>query len=146
MRYYEEELEVLIKAGAKVVEVASFEWERVHGFANYVAEDLGIDWYTWSSVSGLKVWDENGFKVINSDCITIPQILDYYIKNENDMLLVLEDFHPYSEASNPANIRYIREMMRAQNYQGDYNTPFCRDRQRRYFHFLGFRHERYSYP
>ena len=29
MRYYEEELEVLIKAGAKVVEVASFEWERV---------------------------------------------------------------------------------------------------------------------
>ncbi|MBQ8844537.1 MAG: AAA family ATPase [Clostridia bacterium] len=120
MRYYEEELEVLIKAGAKVVEVASFEWERVHGFANYVAEDLGIDWYTWSSVSGLKVWDENGFKVINADCITIPQILDYYIKNENDMLLVLEDFHPYSEASNPANIRYIREMMRAQNYQGDY--------------------------
>ena len=55
MRYYEEELEVLIKAGAKVVEVASFEWERVHGFANYVAEDLGIDWYSWSSVSGLKV-------------------------------------------------------------------------------------------
>ena len=38
MKYYEEELETLIKAGAKVVEVASFEWERVHGFANYVAE------------------------------------------------------------------------------------------------------------
>ena len=43
MRYYEEELEVLIKAGAKVVEVASFEWERVHGFANYVAEDLKFE-------------------------------------------------------------------------------------------------------
>ena len=36
MRYYEEELEVLIKAGAKVVEVASFEWERVHGFAKRI--------------------------------------------------------------------------------------------------------------
>ena len=56
MRYYEEELEVLIKAGAKVVEIASFEWERVHGFANYVAEDLNVDWFSWSSVSGLKVW------------------------------------------------------------------------------------------
>ena len=44
MRYYEEELETLIKAGAKVVEVASFEWERVHGFTNYVAEDLNVDW------------------------------------------------------------------------------------------------------
>lgn len=120
MRYYEEELEVLIKAGAKVVEVASFEWERVHGFANYVAEDLDVDWYSWSSVSGLKVWTGNGFKVINSDCITLPQVLDYYIKAENDMLLVLEDFHPYSEASNPVNIRYLREMMRPQNYEGSY--------------------------
>ena len=120
MRYYEEELEVLIKAGAKVVEIASFEWERVHGFANYVAEDLNIDWFSWSSVSGLKVWTGSGFKVINADCVTIPAVLDYYIKAENDMLLVLEDFHPYSEASNPTNIRYIREMMRAQNYQGNY--------------------------
>ncbi len=52
MRSYEEELETLIKAGARVVEIASFEWERVHGFTNYVAEVLGIDWYSWSSVSG----------------------------------------------------------------------------------------------
>ena len=29
MRYYEEELETLIKAGAKVVEVASFEYRLV---------------------------------------------------------------------------------------------------------------------
>ncbi len=120
MRYYEEELETLIKAGAKVVEIASFEWERVHGFANYVAEDLGIDWYSWSSVSGLKVWEDGNFKVINPDCVTLPSVLDYYQKNENDMLLVLEDFHSYSEANNPVNIRYLREMMRAQNYQGNY--------------------------
>lgn len=120
MRYYEEELETLIKAGAKVVEVASFEWERVHGFANYVAEDLGIDWYSWSSVSGLKVWDGNGFKVINGDCVTLAAVLSYYLQNENDMLLVLEDFHPYTEAQNPVNIRYLREMMRPQNYSSKY--------------------------
>jgi hypothetical protein len=77
MRYYEEELEVLIKAGAKVVEVASFEWERVHGFVNDVAMDLDVDWYSWSSVSGLKVWAGDGFKVINPDCVTLPAILDF---------------------------------------------------------------------
>ena len=120
MRYYEEELETLIKAGAKVVEVASFEWERVHGFTNYVAEDLNVDWYSWSSVSGLKVWTGKDFKTINPDCVTLPAVLDYYLKNESDMLLVLEDFHPYSETNNPVNIRYIREMMRPQNYQGNY--------------------------
>lgn len=120
MRYYEEELETLIKAGAKVVEIASFEWQRVHGFANYVAEDLKIDWYSWSSVSGLKVWEGNGFKTINPDCVTLPAVLDYYTKAESDMLLVLEDFHPYSEANNPVNIRYLREMMRQQNFTGNY--------------------------
>lgn len=120
MRDYEEELEVLIKAGARVVEIASFEWERVHGFANCVAEDLGVDWYSWSSVSGLKVWEGSSFKTVNPDCVTLPSVLDYYLKNENDMLLVLEDFHPYSETNNPLNIRYLREMMRAQNYQGNY--------------------------
>ncbi len=120
MRYYEEELETLIKAGAKVVEVASFEWERVHGFANYVAEDLNVDWYAWSAVSGLKVWDNGNFKTINPDCVTLPAVLDYYLKAENDMLLVLEDFHPYSEVNNPANVRYLREMMRAQSYSGNY--------------------------
>lgn len=120
MRYYEEELETLIKAGAKVVEIASYEWERVHGFANCVAEDLDIDWYSWSSVSGLKVWANDGFKVINPDCITLPAVLDYYLKNETDMLLVLEDFHPYSEVNNPQNVRYLREMMRPQSYTGNY--------------------------
>ena len=118
MRYYEEELETLIKAGAKVVEIASFEWQRVHGFVNYVAEDLNIDWYSWSSVSGLKVWENGNFKTINPDCVTLPAVLDYYMKAENDMLLILEDFHAYS--NNPVNIRYLRETMRAQSYTGNY--------------------------
>jgi ATP-dependent 26S proteasome regulatory subunit len=120
MRSYEQELEVLIRAGAKVVEIASFEWERVHGFTNYVAEVLGIDWYSWSAVSGLKVWEDTGFREINPDCLTIPAVLEYYKQNENDMLLVLEDFHPFSEVNSPANIRFLREMMRPQSYKGDY--------------------------
>lgn len=122
MRNYEEELETLIKAGAKVVEVASFEWERVHGFANDVAEDLGVDWYSWSAVSGLKVWDKDNstLRPINPDCVLLSSVLDYYLKAENDMLLVLEDFHPYGESNNPANVRYLREVMRPQSYSGNY--------------------------
>ena len=73
MRNYEEELETLIKAGAKVVEVASFEWERVHGFANDVAEDLGVDWYSWSAVSGLKVWDKDNSTLRPTASRTIPR-------------------------------------------------------------------------
>ena len=118
MRNYEEELVTLIKAGAKVVEIASFEWERVHGFANDVADVLDIEWYSWSAVFGLKVWDKenSGFKIVNPDCTSLPMVLDYYINKKDDMLLVLEDFHQFSEPNNQINIRYLREMMRAQNY------------------------------
>ena len=75
-----------------------------------IAEDLGIDWYTWSSVSGLKVWDENGFKVINPDCITIPQILDYYIKNENDKLKEYEHIIIAGEALSHCVANTIRDL------------------------------------
>ncbi|HON45152.1 MAG TPA: hypothetical protein PLR86_07405, partial [Planctomycetota bacterium] len=92
----------------------------MHGFTNYVAEVLGIDWYSWSSVSGLKVWEEKGFKIINPDCVTLPAVLDIYLQHNDNMLLVLEDFHSHSEANHPVNIRWIREMMRPQNYLGDY--------------------------
>lgn len=117
---YEKQLETLIRAGAKVVEIASFEWQRVHGFADKVAEILNMNWYTWSSVSGLKVYDEDikGFKIVNSDCVVLSAVLDYYIKSTDNMLLILEDFHPYSEAGNPQNIRYIREMMRQESHKG----------------------------
>lgn len=120
MRDYENELEVLIKSGARVVEIASFEWERVHGFANCVAEDLGIDWYSWSSVSGLKVWTGEGFRIIDPDCQEIRQVLDYYTRFDGDMLLILEDFHSYSDSAYPANIRHLREMMRPQSYDSQY--------------------------
>lgn len=114
MRYYENELETLIKAGAKVVEIASFEWQRVHGFVDAVATDLNMDWYSWSSVSGLKAWDNDiqGFSTVAPDCDTIRKVLDYYQKNKCNMLLILEDFHPYSDTGSPVNVRYIREMMR----------------------------------
>ena len=114
MRYYETELKTLIQAGAKVVEVASFEWQRVHGFVNAVSKDLDMEWYSWSSVSGLKVWnrDVGGFAPVAPELDSIAKVLGYYQKNKNDMLLILEDFHPYSDTGSPVNVRYLREMMR----------------------------------
>ena len=67
-----------------------------------------------------KSMEDTGFREINPDCLTIPAVLEYYKQNENDMLLVLEDFHPFSEVNSPANIRFLREMMRPQSYKGDY--------------------------
>ncbi len=117
---YESEIEVLIKAGAKVVEVASYEWQRVHAIVAEIAEDIDVPWFSWSSVSGLKVWTGSNFKVINEDCTTLPQVFQYYLRAEQDMLLILEDFHPYSDCASPVNVRFLREMMRPASYVGNY--------------------------
>jgi ATP-dependent 26S proteasome regulatory subunit len=116
MRDYEKEIATLIKAGSKVIEIASYEWERVHGFIDYVAEELNRDWYIWSSVFGLKKWVENRFIEIAPDLVTINQALEFYVNIEQNIILVMEDFHPYSEIGNPINVRHIREMMRKYNY------------------------------
>jgi len=116
MKDYEKEIATLIKAGSKVIEIASYEWERVHGFVDYVADELNRDWYIWSSVFGIKKWVENRFIEVSPDLTTINQALDFFINAEQNLILVMEDFHPYSELGNPINIRHIREMMRKYNY------------------------------
>lgn len=120
MESYVKDIEILIKAGARVVEVASYEWQRVHAIVAEVAEDMEVEWYSWSSVSGLKVWAGNNFKVINEDCTMLPQVIQYYLEREENMFLILEDFHPYSDVNSPVNIRYLREMMRPSSYSGNF--------------------------
>jgi len=120
MANYESEIEVLIRAGAKVIEVASYEWQRVHAIVAEISEDMDVQWFSWSSVSGLKVWSGNGFRTINEDCTSLPQAFQYYLQTKQDMFLILEDFHPYSDCANPVNIRFLREMMRPMSYSGDY--------------------------
>jgi len=118
---YRKEIEILIKSGIKVIELVSYEWERIHGFVNEVAENLNFkNWYSWSCATGLKVWSEGGFITIESDMIEMQQIIEHYNGFKGDMLLILEDFHPYSDSTSPRNIRYLREMMRVDNYQGKY--------------------------
>lgn len=116
-REYEKELKTLLRSGALVVEIASYEWQRVHGFVNYVAEDLNQNWYTWSSVSGIKKWTGKSFKDAAPDAQTLAQAIDFYLQAEDNLILILEDFHPYSDMANPINIRYIREMTRPHSYK-----------------------------
>ncbi|HOI47001.1 MAG TPA: AAA family ATPase [Bacilli bacterium] len=122
MRNYEKELTSLILAGAKVIEIVSYEWERVHGFVDYVSEDLKRSWFIWSSVNGIKRWNVNKFDDFNSGCVSVSQALDFFVQAEADIILVLEDFHPYSDTGNPINVRHIKEMMRKYNYgKSEYN-------------------------
>lgn len=116
MKNYEDEIRTMIATGTKVFEIASFEWERVHGFIDYIAEELHRSWYTWSSVMGIRKVLDGRIKEVAPNLITVSQAMEFYLNAEEDLILVMEDFHPYSEASSPTNVRHLREMMRKHNY------------------------------
>ncbi len=56
---FNDELENLVKANIPVVQVVTYEWQRLYGFCVGIAEDNKLELYTWSVISGLKKWNKN---------------------------------------------------------------------------------------
>ncbi|KKL71851.1 hypothetical protein LCGC14_2090800, partial [marine sediment metagenome] len=107
------ELDTIIKAGAPVVEVVSYEIQRIHGFINSIAKKLNRKWYRWSQIRGLDIWDQDKKEFINknSDIKDPEAILKAFNELEKASILILEDFHPFMESENFHEIvRYLREI------------------------------------
>lgn len=113
MSYYENQIDLLIKSGANIIQVVSYEWIRVHSIINKVAKSENLDWFTWSSVKGLKKWDKSQNKLVidNADLKDPIQVLEFFEENEK-LILILEDFHPYITDSNFEVVRRIKELAR----------------------------------
>jgi hypothetical protein len=82
MTTYEHTL-ALVRAGASVIHIASFEWERVRGWCIGLAQEMGVTLKIWSSSSGLLVCDSEGvraftllegvsFKIIEGQVRVLP--------------------------------------------------------------------------
>jgi len=107
------ELETIIKAGAPIVEVVSYEIQRIHGFINTIAKKLNRKWYRWSQIRGLDIWDQDTKEFINksSDTKDPEAILKVFNELEKASILILEDFHPFMDSENFHEIvRYLREI------------------------------------
>lgn len=113
MSYYENQLDLLIKSGANIIQLISYEWIRVHSIVNKVAKNENLAWYTWSSVKGLKKWDPNQNKLVaDKPTMTDPiQALEFFEENDR-IILILEDFHPYISESNFEVVRRLKELAR----------------------------------
>ncbi|MHA1766541.1 MAG: AAA family ATPase [Promethearchaeota archaeon] len=107
------ELKTIIKAGAPLIEVISYEIQRVHGIINSIAKELNREWYRWSQIKGLEKWnrDDNDFQEINSDIKQPDAILDTFNEFNKPSILILEDFHPFMNSENHSEIvRRLREI------------------------------------
>ena len=103
---------VHVKAGARVIQMVSYELQRVHGFVNYAATQLGREWYVWNRVEGLKKWEsERNFLEEQDGEMRNPEfVLDFFMDHEDPLLLILEDFHPDLTEDKVATIKRIRNI------------------------------------
>ncbi len=115
MKTFNEELDIHIKAKIPVITVTTYEWQRLYGFCVKAGKQNNRDLYRWSIIGGLSKWDyDNKNFQKNDDDINDPlELIEWFIDDEQkDLLLILEDFHPFLNDQNFQVIRSIREACR----------------------------------
>ena len=117
MENYSKNLEVLIKSGCAIVEIVSYEWQRIHAVVNSAANKVEREWLTWSTASGIRRWssEDSEFNSEDDACKDPMAILEFFQDSQEEIILILEDFHPYCNDRNPEIVRVLREITRQGN-------------------------------
>lgn len=109
---FEEELEVHIKANFPVLQICTYEWERLQGYCINTAKKENKKFFIWSSIKGLSKYNIDENILEEPDENTDPaDILNWFASQEQShLILLLEDFHPFLEEH--TILRRIRECIR----------------------------------
>ncbi|HHG85912.1 MAG TPA: AAA family ATPase, partial [Bacteroidetes bacterium] len=103
----ENSIKDLIQAGAKLIQVISYETARVHAEINDAADSLGWNWFVWNRIEGLRKWDWNDADLVYGeneewkDLRSAEKILNHFAQQDvggleplpENSILILEDFH-----------------------------------------------------
>lgn len=99
----------LIKANVKLIQIISYESHRIHAMLVTAAHELEKDLFLWNRVEGVKKWDakKRQFELEDEDSVTPDSALDFF-KEKEDLILLLEDFHPDLTEDKPRIIKTLR--------------------------------------
>lgn len=108
----EEKLCNLIKANVKLIQIVSYETMRFHAMLINVSKELDRDFYIWNRVDGIKKWNEDGRKFESEGTGDGPDsAIEFFKEDENEnMILLLEDFYPDFTEDKPGMIRNLRNI------------------------------------
>jgi AAA ATPase len=99
----------LIQANVKVAQIISYETLRIHAFLIKASKDLSREFYTWNRVEGLKRYrGGNSFEIVEEES-SPEEALRFFQENEN-IILLLEDFFPDLTQDKPTMIRRFRNI------------------------------------
>lgn len=110
-------LENLIKSGAVVIQLISYETKRAHGEVAGAAKALERSWYRWDIVRGLCQYDsENSvYTEVDSELSDVDEILNWFKSDDaSKSILILEDFHPYMHEQQFKTIKELRNIAQSE--------------------------------
>lgn len=110
MQHEDEVFEIL--DSVNIIQIVSFEWERIDAISAKVAHKAGKSLHKWNIAQGLSHFD-NESKIFRSFKETeASEVLEWFQSNEaSNSILILEDFYPLLD-DNPQNIRIFRNIAR----------------------------------
>jgi len=108
-------LRPLLDSGCSLLQLVSYEWERVDGALITAAIRMQRKLYKWSGARRLQSWNftESRFDVV--DEMMPVEMLEWYRDLEEDAILLLEDGHMLLDQSNVERgfvIWWLRELAR----------------------------------
>lgn len=103
----------LARAGANVLHLASYEWERVQGWTIGLSQALNLPLHLWSQSSGLIGIDPDGARSPEAEDQHDPmELLTQILSGDAPGIWLLEDIHPFLEPQHHPVLRLIRELCR----------------------------------
>jgi ATP-dependent 26S proteasome regulatory subunit len=106
----------LSQAGATLLHVASYEWERVRGLVIGLANTTNLPLQVWSQSTGLFACSKDGeLKAIDSDMTDPIEMLRHVHAADTSGVWLLEDFQPFLRDEHHPILRWLRELARLPN-------------------------------
>ncbi len=104
----------ITRAGATVVQIASFEWERVRGQVIALSEHLKAPMRIWSQSTGLLHCTAEGAASAEDAAATDPlEVLKQIHASDEPGVWLLEDFQPFLRDEHHPILRWLRELARS---------------------------------
>ncbi len=103
----------LSKAGAPLLHVASYEWERVRGLVTGLSNRLNLPLRVWSQSTGLLACNQDGKTSVDDGAAIDPmEVLRQIHGSEDAGIWLLEDFQPFLREEHHPLLRWLREIAR----------------------------------
>jgi len=103
----------LSRAGASLLHIASYEWERVRGHVIGLSVKLDLPMFVWSQSTGLLRWSEDGEAgVEDAEAVDPFEILRRVHASDEPGIWLLEDFQPFLREEHHPILRWLREIAR----------------------------------